>query len=253
MIEKVGHSKRMAVNRKTWIDEGKPEYARDKALRKEQDEYEKATEKAEQPKADEGDKEESSDLFFAHRSGQKDETNDQEPEEDELDALLAEQATRISPKKPSKDVADSEGKDDLDALLAEQETRRTGGPAAQGVRREDEDEEDDLDALLAEQDTRNAAQLSVAERPRKAVFDEDDDDDLDALLAEQDNRNERTLAPVAEQAATDAGDGAAPAKVTGTEAPGAKDMVDILSSPLPNNPEEEDLADFLSSPIPNED
>lgn len=260
MIEKVGHSKRMALMRKEWIDEGKPGYARDKALRKQDEESREKSggENAETGKSSEGDREESNAMFFADSTKGKDETNDAAPEDDELDALLREQDAASAPSIPKQDAStESEGEDDLDALLAEQETRKKPPPtAATSSRREDEDEDedDDLEALLAEQAARDGPQPAIVSRPRNTIFDEDDDNDhdLDALLSEQKSRNERLLpaAPASPSKETaKAGDipGDAP-RDAGVEQTG-----EMLSSPLPNNPEEEDLADFLSSPIPNDE
>ena len=255
MVEKVGHSKRMAITRKEWIDEGKPGYARDKALRKQQKEHEKSAEAEDEVvKATERNNADSNDMFFADSTQRKEQTIDDQPEEDELDALLAEQAARTSPQKPLKNGGGSEGEDDLDALLAEQETRRnlpSSGPNRQNVA---PDAEDDFDALLAERETRSAPRPPAPSRPRNTIFDEDDEDedDLDALLAEQEVRIAPNLPATAGSLPQET-----PARATTPESAleqaEQEDADAMLSSPLPNNPEEEDLDDFLSSPIPNEE
>ena len=256
MIEKVGHSKRMAVMRKEWIDEGKPGYARDKALRKQQEEHEKSGDGEEMAaKATDRNTEESDDMFFTDSNQQNEQANDKQPEDDDLDALLAEQAARVSPKKPTRNVLDSEGEDDLGALLAEQDTNRKSLPAwGANDKDEAEDGDDDLDALIAEQESRSAPSAPARSKPRNTVFDEDDEDedDLDALLAEQATRKEPDLQS-APQSSLDEITQGVKSPEPALEEFNQEEPDDILSSPLPNNPEEEDLEDFLSSPIPNDE
>jgi replication fork protection complex subunit Csm3/Swi3 len=93
IIEKVGHTKRMQVMRKDWIDEGKP---RRTANRDEEDMEENVperpstepiTETMEGIEQDQGVEEQQS---GAEEQGQANEGAD--PDEDELDALLAESA-----------------------------------------------------------------------------------------------------------------------------------------------------------------
>lgn len=88
--------------------------------------------------------------------------------------------------------------DELDALMAEEETSRTapstslfgdGSRAAKFPPRPKAapaDDEDDLDALMAEAETQTApAKPSKAPPPKKkGPFIDDDEDDLDALMAE---------------------------------------------------------------------
>jgi replication fork protection complex subunit Csm3/Swi3 len=259
MIEKVGHSKRMALMRKEWIDEGKPGYARDKALRQQDEEGPErlgGNENAEAGKSSEGEREEGNTMFFADLKNDQNHADGAQPEDDELDALLREQDAESAPSKSAKDAAaESEGEDDLDALLAEQETRRNGPSAgATNKPRQDEDEEDDLDALLAEQDARAAPKPATVSRTRNTIFDdeEDDEDDLDALLAEQESRKEPALPAAPASPSKETAEAADSSKPAPQDAD-VEQTGDMLSSPLPNNPEEEDLADFLSSPIPNDE
>ncbi|EHY59080.1 chromosome segregation in meiosis- protein [Exophiala dermatitidis] len=186
LIEKVGHSKRMQTMRKEWIDEGKPGYVKEKASRPQDGEKGKKTdelyggdEPAAEPTSNElapGD-----DSLFIPDTRASDDVpnfNDEMPEDDELDALLAEQETAGSarpappPTRSKRTIDDdSEGEDDPDALLAEQDTRRvpqtatatppvqsksTSRPKTSPFEDDDDDEEDmdDLDALLAEQEAR---------------------------------------------------------------------------------------------------
>ena len=259
MVEKVGHSKRMALMRKEWIDEGKPGYARDKALRKEQEEHEKSGDGEDvATKAVEGNIEGADDMFFADSNQGKEQVNENQPEDDDLDALLAEQAARTSPQKSAKNVVDSEGEDDLDALLAEQETTRRPLPSwgANAAKEAADDNDDDLDALLAEQENRLAPVAPARSKARTTVFDGDDkdenEDELDALLAEQEGRKEPVLPPAPKLSVHGSAQTPEPSEIVPAEVP-EQEADDMLSSPLPNNPEEEDLEDFLSSPIPNDE
>lgn len=235
LVEKVGHSKRMQIMRKEWIDEGKPGYARKWGRKDELDQ---------DPAADDlfgGDKPaESSSTPSANATAVNVETGgdslfipdsrsandfrpgeDNLPEDDELEALLADQDATTSlrqmsaPAKPTVDM-DSEGDDDLDALLAEQESRRTmnssntpatksnPSPFDDGDDDEGMGDDDDLDALLAEQETRYQPTSKVTKQSPQTSSkppeheEADGEDDLDALLAEQETRQSasRAHAPV---------------------------------------------------------
>ncbi|OAP60546.1 hypothetical protein AYL99_05548 [Fonsecaea erecta] len=239
LIEKVGHSRRMQIMRKEWIDEGKPGYIRDREANKIADREKEADKEADdlfvgvQPAADNVGPEaanadvgpEDDSLFVPdlHNNADNGEDDGILPDDDELDALLAEQETRITTRpvavsKPTEDD-DSEGDDDLDALLAEQEMRRAPPPPPTsqhtstfapklkpspfGGDDSDEDEEmDDLDALLAEQEARmqpstaqsklssiQASSTQNKDRPSSAADQElTQDDELDVLIAEQEAR-----------------------------------------------------------------
>lgn len=209
MVEKVGHSKRMQVMRRTWIDEGKPkpDYVDDKGdeLRP-ADRIEKtnATEDQSQGQEDQtrvpkdgqarsifGN---GSDSLFVPEKQPKPLNESDIPEEDDLDALLAEASAPI-PKASDrrKPAAAGSEEDDLDALLAEYDNRKVGQEPTESKRQEKriENEDDALDALLAEQDV-------ATEAPRKNVS-EHEDDDLDALLAEQDVQARSTSRNVPEK------------------------------------------------------
>ncbi|KIW20318.1 hypothetical protein PV08_00893 [Exophiala spinifera] len=237
LVEKVGHSKRMRIMRKEWIDEGKPGYARKWGQKDDQDQDQdqavsdlfggnNSAENSSTPSADatavHGETGGDSLFIPDSRSGNEMPPEDNLPDDDELEALLAEQDTAstvaskaTAPAKPTVD-ADSEGEDDLDALLAEQESRRpvhpSNPPAAKTNKSpfdddddvEGMDEDDDLDALLAEQEARyqstsrlRGPSLETSSKPPQ--HDEvDAEDDLDALLAEQEARQKT---PRAEKAA----------------------------------------------------
>ncbi|EXJ58794.1 hypothetical protein A1O7_06224 [Cladophialophora yegresii CBS 114405] len=231
LVEKVGHSRRMQVMRKEWIDEGKPWYLREKEAKKKAEKEERDREKETEEKyvGDEalvnGANNEprntgtvgEDDSLFIPESRSKGAAEDQDaglPEDDELDALLAQQEGRTTPRRltaPKRIVEDdSEGEDDLDALLAEQETRQKAPAALPATSApltrpqslpfgENDDEDlDDLDALLAEQESRSkrtalqkepdnmplTTQGKASPAPDEDEFPVDEDDDLAALLAD---------------------------------------------------------------------
>ncbi|KAK4936932.1 chromosome segregation in meiosis-related protein [Elasticomyces elasticus] len=224
LVEKVGHSKRMQVIRKEWIDEGKPGYVREKLRRKEEEKekeiddlYAGDTYASKDATATVQPVEEDDSLFVPDARGANKNSADEDalPEDDELDALLAEQDNTVSAPRQTSKIAedlDSEGEDDLDALLAAQETRKVPPPVSSPkpitksqrspFDEEDDDEDmDDLDALLAEQDTRSKPittqpttnilpHTSPENKDNDLIPDDHDDDDLDAVLAEQEVRHE---------------------------------------------------------------
>jgi replication fork protection complex subunit Csm3/Swi3 len=204
LVEKAGHSKRMQTMRKEWIDEGKPGYAREKrtperGTRQTEDNQTADAAKdgdtgsardhgdaAPRPATNQsifGNGAESEDLFFPDTNKKPGEDDDDAaPEEDELDALLAEQDTsrvvRLQPAEP-----ESEGEDDLDALLAEQESKSHQSYSTMN-RDAIPDEEDDLDALQAERDASDRR----IEGPKEQEEAVEDEDDHDALRAERESR-----------------------------------------------------------------
>ena len=206
LIEKAGHSKRMQTMRKEWIDEGKPGYARDRrvvesdGLQSVSDEKVDAAGTTEHgrpegdgvavanPSAEQsifGSGASSEDLFFpdANKKSGDDDEDDAMPEEDDLDALLAEQDASCSSRtRPAE--TESEGEDDLDALLAEQESNSHNLSKNVGKASSVADEEDDLDALLAEHDASRRG-TNGAKAQEEGV---DGEDDLDPLLAERESR-----------------------------------------------------------------
>ncbi|RMD41429.1 hypothetical protein DV735_g3712, partial [Chaetothyriales sp. CBS 134920] len=182
MIEKVGHSKRMNVVRKTWIDEGKPGYQ----PFEESNSVDQLA-PASQPAAHDVDGSDAAvdqaptdSLFF------QDPTSNHEPdtgvpsEDDDLEALLAENARHPADPVERPRRTEMDELDDLDALIAEQ----SGLKQKQNT---DHDDDDDLDALIAEQESRNPPASGLTQKQSEG--DGDDDDDLDALLAEQESRN----------------------------------------------------------------
>ncbi|KEF59150.1 uncharacterized protein A1O9_03994 [Exophiala aquamarina CBS 119918] len=233
LIEKVGHSKRMNVMRKEWIDESKPGYVSKKSLAGKDEFEDDDLYGAGDPATTENQLEQTSDaapnaspgvgmannsLFVSDLNTNRYSTaNDELPEDDELEALLAEQDARQAPSKAQTTTnIDSEGEDDLDALLAEQETRRVQAPTSSHNRNEqprptphapfDDNDEDELDALLAEQEAEVRPRSPLAQiqslqsgpaAPKRTggIFEDDDLDNLDALLAEQDVRQTQQTVP----------------------------------------------------------
>ncbi|KAI1627991.1 replication fork protection component Swi3-domain-containing protein [Exophiala viscosa] len=218
LVEKVGHSKRMQVMRKEWIDEGKPGYLQERLRRKEEEKekeiddlYAGDTHASRDATNTVQPAEEDDSLFVPDTRGSNKLAANEDvlPEDDELDALLAEQDSAVRAPQPASKPAmdlDSEGEDDLDALLAEQETRKNPpSPSAQNsgakAQRSPFDEEDDiedmddLDALLAEQDSRanssmtqpksnNPPHTSPEDEDNDLIPDDDTDDGLDVVLAD---------------------------------------------------------------------
>ncbi len=220
LVEKVGHGKRMQVIRKEWIDEGKPGYGRNLEDRQTTRTEEKQNAMERAPEAeddrsfdkqlqipskgntqnsifgnlDEGDED---DLFFNDpkitTTGPDEEMD--EPDEDELDALLAEQSQTRDPQpqqQQQQHELSEEDEDDLDALLAGQPKLAGPGQDSAQMRQQNDSppSEDELDALLAENTIRHLRQPEEtlpgcsSDRPLKENKDEDEDE-LEVLLAEQ--------------------------------------------------------------------
>lgn len=270
MVEKAGHTKKLQMYRKSWIDEGKPG-----AVRKEDmdDAFDKQDLSAETTRPeqhvtadvdiDADFDEDPSSMFFEGADQPAGDAQDG-PDDDELDALLAQETNTGKSRKLPIDI-ESESEDDLDAILAQEQTHRRDvqpastqrhiGSAASGVpvhdiyetalaqRKEDhasvtEAEEDDLDALL-NQDTSNETAKPVVVRqtpaaPEDEQFGGGDLDDMDVwegMLTKQSTTTEPEL----------------PENVQ-------KDSVNNLSEPqLPGSEEVPELenAASSSSPIPN--
>ena len=98
IIEKVGHTKRMQVDRKAWLDEGKPRRATE-----EDDEdmdvadlegapVQNRQETTENQETSVTTAERQSDLEVPNQPNGESHATDEQPDEDELDALLAESA-----------------------------------------------------------------------------------------------------------------------------------------------------------------
>lgn len=145
MVEKLGHTKRLQVMRRAWLDETKPMTAREESPEGDGNvQMSGALPAGEGPEVPQGlFSDEEGDIFPAATAPQRtqqigDQAMPEEggPDDDELDALLADQC-RPQQKQP--------------------ETRKPKGPFE-----EDDDDEDELDALLAEQSTNQAAKATTA-------------------------------------------------------------------------------------------
>jgi replication fork protection complex subunit Csm3/Swi3 len=217
LVEKVGHGKRMQVMRREWIDEGKPGYGREVEDRHTPGSEGRQNEKegladgeGEQPNdkqqvaglkntaqdsifgnLDEGDDD---DMFFSDpKNGTTMHENDlNEPDEDELEALLAEQTAGndLQPQnqKPGSDEAEE---DDLDALLAEQPARiLQREDLNRQKQRSSSQSENDVDAVLAENEAVPLRQSEKNQFERSSLPAEDNEDELEALLVEQRSRSQ---------------------------------------------------------------
>lgn len=204
MAEKAGHTKRMQMTRCEWINEGKPGYMarvieeQDKP-REDPDLFGSAG-KGISAKHDDNDANRAPDddmqddsLFIPDANRTFEEERHLDPDDDELDALLAEERETTASRqvtKPTTRQEDSEGEDDLDALLAEQYTRQQRSTISTNATKEkdqaveEEDFDDDLDALLAEQETRsksNTHEHTNREVGGRAGINESNDKDEDEI------------------------------------------------------------------------
>lgn len=169
MVEKVGHTKRMQVTRRAWLEETKGRRQEDENMeRREGDDTMMSG-------ALDGD-----DLF-GDAMVQQQENNigngaqQQEgmPQKDELDALLAEDSNESQPSNV-------------------QQPPRSKTAAQRGPFEEDEPDADELDALMAENRNDNSAPTTSGTAQSKQIahrvpFEEQgpDEDELDALLADE--------------------------------------------------------------------
>lgn len=291
LIEKVGHTKRMQVMRKEWIDEGKPGYIKPGTELVESilnDDFPisghagtngqptRMLAETEPHDNNEG-------MFFPSpsKTGHQAAVGGGEPDDDEfdeLDALLAMQENQPKPSAaPSKPGDESEGEDDMDAILAEEESRRQVESRAPVQTHTDDDETDDLDALLAEQEGRSHGEMAAAPaqtgsssrpssshsrtKPRKqAIFDDSDsegEDDLDALLAEQTARQRKSTPPTSPLPSNSEANSLPPTqgKVTGQNPGSSQEGIakTFSSSPVRNDSYKDGpgAKTYSSSPLPN--
>lgn len=158
MVEKLGHTKRMQVSRRAWIDESK-------SFRRREDE--------------------DVEMRIGDVEGQAHEDNDE---------IFPIPKDPVCEQQQSGEGADAPDEDELDALMGEEpgaavptKAASNGPTKSQGPFRDDnEPDEDELDALMNE-DARPTAQPTQQPAKQKGPFedDEDDEDELDALLAEE--------------------------------------------------------------------
>jgi replication fork protection complex subunit Csm3/Swi3 len=154
MVEKVGHSKRMQITRRTWLDETKP-FQKDPSP-------EPILPDSHGPVGDED--------LFADMMAENDAEQIQNPNGEIGNASAPASTARKGPFEND----DQPDEDELDQLLAEQAnpegTRSRLAQVRQGPFIDDDD--DDLDALLAEQDQ---AQTAIPSRPANLKPQEEDD------------------------------------------------------------------------------
>lgn len=183
MIEKLGHSKRLQVSRRAWMDETKP-------FRRREDED------AEMQDAGEGAAEKDDDAIFpAEANGGQAEQAQQSgadggPADDELDALFAEESIKAGPTELQKSKGpfeddDGPDEDELDALLAEEsrpapqstskKTSKQNGPFED----DDEADMDELDALMAEESQRDQSKEQGREIPIQNASSQRQEDNFD--------------------------------------------------------------------------
>ncbi|KAM3421412.1 Chromosome segregation in meiosis protein [Cercospora zeina] len=149
MVEKVGHSKRMQVARRAWLDDTKP-------YRKE---LTPPTEERISGTTTDGAANEQQHTATSAGLGvgpHQRQNHGGQPGEDELDALMADAA---------------------DASTNQQRALKLSGPF--------EEDDDELDSLLANTETATKTPLVHKSGPRMPFEDEPDDDEIDALMAEE--------------------------------------------------------------------
>lgn len=166
MVEKVGHSKRMQITRKAWLDSTKPNRRDDSPERNEDVQMSGGLGNVEGGEGGTGRADKPDDELIGDtaqpvgtRSTSEDGGPGDAPEDDELDALLNENGvsatstvtTRQPPRAPFEEESDAED-DELDALLAEERVVSAG-----------------------DHDTRSAAPSKAASEPH--VNDNFDDDE----------------------------------------------------------------------------
>ncbi|KAI1747203.1 replication fork protection component Swi3-domain-containing protein [Xylaria castorea] len=200
MVEKAGHKNQIRLKRIQWIDEGRPRPAGFDDGDGDEDLFGDSNQPEERDPA----------MFPARvapifQNGLDKRTKT--PAGD--DPFADEDIYNASPRRPINTAPATSGadaqthgepdEDDLDALMAEEEAQRTvstsifGNGKTTQTRREP-DEDDDLDALMAEAESESVTiqpTKSVSRKPAtRPVIDEedDDDDDLDALMAEAESQ-----------------------------------------------------------------
>lgn len=167
MVEKVGHSKRMQVMRRAWLDDTKP-------YRKEltpEAETAGANAVAGEPRADLGSSPGEAAGAGPVNGDKATGGSGDGQDDDELDALLAESGVN-------------------DTYKAEEQraTTKRKGPF-------EEDDEDELDALMAENPGPAASDPATSKLQKPLSENEPDDDELDALMAEDTESDVMSRAP----------------------------------------------------------
>lgn len=218
LVEKAGHTKKMQMYRKSWIDEGKPGYMRREEMDTAFDIHNDGA--REQPQGQDTHtnhlskaslEEDPASMFFG--DDEEDDSRDDDhngPDDDELEALLAHESVQPPTVNRKSMGVDSEGEDDLDALLAQADTfqkfdraeitRHKDGLSRDNHSRNDEEvdeahhetlgkrlepeneEVDELDVLLNEGADPSKRHIEPLNGVEANEVSGDDMDDLDALL-----------------------------------------------------------------------
>lgn len=267
LVEKAGHTKKMQMYRKSWIDEGKPGYVRSNDLQHAVDVEDGVSRDGPSAQAqaqtqdvpDQEVEEDPTAMFFAD-GNDDDEQDAGGPDDDELDALLAQDTTAPSKATSKRYVdAESEGEDDLDALLAQQFSHKRNAPLVV--------EDDDELAVLTEEHHANANK--PRQTPEQQVQEDEEGDELDAILNEdtQTKPAEKTALALNDEVDGLHGDAddfdALLSNEAGTSEPELPSMTNDTSAPkaeahsrehgLPGSEEVPELDSNVvsSSPIPN--
>lgn len=265
LVEKAGHSKLMQVHRKGWIDEGKPGYMRHSSpVGKNEDN----TTSNNQQRSDAAharmntrsdvEEDDMDAMFFAdHNNNDQSQDIDEGPNEDELDALLAEDNVKAGQQSLKTQFAvESDHEDELEAFLAEERERRARESGSQRLDRQPalttptqhgrqaaQDEDDDLDALLSadanqpaeNNDGRsdNATDVpTIAPVRAEDFYGELSSDEIDDVSQQSNSKDEPDLPTVLSNTRTHLQplDG----MPTSEEVPSLDDDNFVSSSPIPN-------------------
>lgn len=157
MIEKLGHTKRMQMMRRTWIDEGKPKDrvdADDIVFSREEEDAMRQTEQDgnQEQNGIPADNEDFGDGLFVKDNNADSNMLDDAPAEDDLDMLLAEESNPgpNAPGTTTNTHSKDELPDDLDALLAEEPAPSAAAsavPTKATQRNADDDFADEMEAM----------------------------------------------------------------------------------------------------------
>ncbi|TKA23356.1 hypothetical protein B0A50_07564 [Salinomyces thailandicus] len=181
MVEKLGHSKRMQINRRAWMDVTKPNRTEASPERIGDVEMSGALDGLPEHEMSRAQSAEdnvfSEDTDIAPRNAEPGVVRQDEiPEEDDLDALMA------------ADTGTTRG--GTGQRQQQQPNTKQKGPFEED---DDGPDEDELDALLAESNS-SAPKAFSSQPQRRGPFEEDDDahdeDELDALMDEESSRGE---------------------------------------------------------------
>ncbi|KAI1343459.1 Swi3-domain-containing protein [Xylariaceae sp. FL0016] len=214
MVEKTGHKKYMRIKRLEWIDEGRPK----PSVTADEDDLFGDSNEAEEREAAVFPARVA--PIFQTQNVERSKTPVQDDlfgdDEDIYNATPKRSKTTAPTNSMFGNGGQQDGgepdEDDLDALMAEEEAQRTATTSIFGngnsnnnksVQQGDEPDEDDLDALMAEAEAeRQPKPVNQTGKPKPKSshpFLDDDEDDLDALMAESEvHDQEQTKQPMSE-------------------------------------------------------